>query len=145
VLGRVASVPDLPKRVYLSRNRMPRRRLINEEALLPQIERHGFRTVYPETLGVAEQVRLFAGAEAILSPDSSALSNLAFAARGARVGVVSWRGLWKPLWHCIAAHTGARLTYIHADFVIESDPRLAHRDLRVDAGLLESWLETIET
>jgi capsular polysaccharide biosynthesis protein/Flp pilus assembly protein TadD len=140
ILPRVAEVTGLPRRAYLSRNRMPRRHVRNEADLLPMIERHGFRIIYPEALGVAEQVRLFAQAEAILSPDSSALANLAFAAPGAKVGVLSWRGLHKPLWHCIASHAGAQVTYIHADSIAESSAAVAHRDMHVEPALLEEWL-----
>lgn len=142
VLARVKDVPDLPRRFYLSRNRMLKRHVRNESEILPRLKRHGFRTIYPEELGVAEQVRLFAGAEAILSPDSSALANLAFAAPGTKVAVFNWRGLHKPLWHCIAFHSGAHLTYIHADPIAETDSMLAHRDLRVDLALLDAWLDT---
>jgi capsular polysaccharide biosynthesis protein len=136
ILQRVAEVPGLPRRVYLSRNRMPRRHVRNEANLLPMIERHGFRVVYREALGVAEQVRLFAQAEAIVSPDSSALANLAFAAPGARVGVF-------PLWHCIASHAGAQVMYIHADSIAEPNDALARRDMHVEPALLEDWLAKI--
>lgn len=143
VLTRVANIPDLPQRVYLSRNRMPKRHVCNEADLLPVLERHGFRIIYPEELGLAEQVQLFAHAKAILSPDSSALANLAFATPETKVGVFNWRGIHKPLWHCIAFHVGARLTYIHADPVVESHAALAHRDMRVDVALLDAWLHTL--
>ena len=143
LLDAAPAVADSPKRVYLSRNRMPRRHVRNEAEILPLLERHGFRTVYPEALGVAEQLRLFAHAEAIVSPDSSALANLAFAAPFAKVGVFSWRGLHVPLWHWIAFLAGAQLTYIHADAIVESNVTLAHRDMRVDPALVEEWLATV--
>ena len=143
ILPRMPEMPELPRRVYLSRNRMPRRRLSNEAELLPILERHGFQTVYPEELGVAEQVRLFAQAEAILSPDSSSLANLAFAGPRARVGVLNWRGIHKPLWHCIAHHVGARVTYIHADPILESSAMLDHRDMHVEPALVQSWIDRL--
>jgi tetratricopeptide (TPR) repeat protein len=143
VLARLPEVSGLPKRIYLSRNRMPRRHVVNERELVPTLEKHGFALVHPETLGVAEQIRMFAAAEAILTPDSSALANLAFASRGAEVGVLNWRGLHKPLWHCIAFHAGANLTYIHVDSLSESSIAVAHRDMRVDPVLLDAWLATL--
>ena len=134
---------ETPARVYLSRNRMPRRHVRNEAEILPLLERHGFRTVYPEELGAAEQLRLFARAEAIVSPDSSALANLAFARPSAKIGVLNWRGLHVPIWHHIADLAGARLTYIHADAVVESNAVLAHRDMNVEPSLLEQWLQAL--
>ncbi len=143
VLRRFPYMPDLPRRIYLSRNRMPRRHVKNEAELLGALERHGFSVVYPESLRLDEQVRMFAQAEAILSPDSSALSNLVFASAGAQVGVFSWRGLHKPLWHCIAIQVGAHLTYLHADSILESSPMVAHRDMRIDPALLDQWLAAL--
>lgn len=143
VLRRFPRMPDLPRRVYLSRNRMPRRHIKNEAELLAVLEGHGFSIVYPESLRLDEQVRMFAQAEAILSPDSSALSNLTFANARTKVGVFSWRGLHKPLWHCIAMQVGAHLTYLHADSIIESSPMIAHRDMRIDPSLLNQWLAAL--
>jgi capsular polysaccharide biosynthesis protein/Tfp pilus assembly protein PilF len=145
VLGCFPRIPNLPKRIYLSRNRMPRRRVTNESELLTMLEESGFAVVYPENLRLDEQVRMFAQAEAILSPDSSALSNLAFASDGAKVGVFCSRerGLLKPLWHCIATLVGAHLTYIHADSILESSPTTAHRDMRIDPALLDEWLAVL--
>lgn len=143
LLSKAPPWDDMPRRVYLSRNRMPRRHVRNEDELLPLLERHGFRTVYPERLGVAAQIRMFASAEAIVSPDSSALANLAFAAPSAKVGVFSWRGIHLPIWHAIAFLVGAQLTYIHADAVIDSHARLEHRDMNVEPALLEQWLDAL--
>jgi len=143
ILPRVAEVHGLPRRVYLSRNRMPRRHVRNEAELMPLLARHGFSTVYPEALGVAEQVTLFARAQAILSPDSSAIANIAFASPGAKIGLINWRGLHQPIWHCLALHAGAHLTYIHADGIVDANRELAHRDMRVDPSLVGAWLETL--
>lgn len=49
------------------------------------LERHGFETVHPETLGVAEQMELFAGAEAVLGSWGSGLTNLIFSPPGTLV------------------------------------------------------------
>ena len=36
-----------------------------------------------------------------------------------------------------------QLTYIHADPIVDSDPVLAHRDMRVEESLLDAWLDTV--
>ena len=119
---------------------MPKRHVTNEAELLACLAKHGFETVYPEELDVAQQIALFARARAILSPDSSALANAVFASPGADVGIMNWRGIYRPLWHGLAHQAGARTTYLHADPQVESHPVPAQRDLRIDTTLLEQWL-----
>ena len=71
---------QLPKRFYISRAQARYRQVLNEPAVIDLLSRYGFETVVLETLTVAEQAQLFAGAEAIVSPHGSGLTNLAFCA-----------------------------------------------------------------
>ncbi|WP_205369747.1 tetratricopeptide repeat protein [Thermoleptolyngbya sp. PKUAC-SCTB121] len=77
--------PDLPKRLYLSRQKTRDRRIINEESVVKLLESQGFATVYLETCTIAEQAQLFYNAELIVSPHGSGLTNLAFCRPGTQV------------------------------------------------------------
>jgi len=61
------------------------RPLINERDLVAALTGIGFVAVRPETLSVADQVRLFRGADTILAPHGAGLTNLGFCRPGTRV------------------------------------------------------------
>jgi len=67
-----------PQRLYVSRRFADKRRLLNEERIETLFARHGFRVIHPESLPVAEQVRLFAAADWVAGPVGSGLYNYAF-------------------------------------------------------------------
>jgi len=87
--ARLRSAPDpaAPRRLYLSRRSAARRDLdaSAERALQPLLEREGFTPVTLEGRSLAEQARLFGGAEWVVAPHGSALANLIFAPPGTRV------------------------------------------------------------
>jgi capsular polysaccharide biosynthesis protein len=75
------------RRLYVSRARAARRRLVNEEQVRLWLSLRGFETVEPESLSVAEQIALFSEASHIVGPEGAALTNMIFAPVGARVSV----------------------------------------------------------
>jgi capsular polysaccharide biosynthesis protein len=81
-----ANVPPparrLPRRIYIDRRGSGIRRLTNENALIAALAPLGFVPVRPETLSVADQVRLFRHAEAIVAPHGAALTNIGYARPG---------------------------------------------------------------
>jgi hypothetical protein len=74
-----------PPRFYIDRGGSNLRPLINERELINALIGHGFVVVRPETMSVADQVRLFRGAETIVSPHGAGLTNLGFCRPGTRV------------------------------------------------------------
>ena len=68
----------LSRRIFISRARASRRRLLNEDAVFGILEQHQFERVSLETLGFADQVRLFHEARVIVAPHGAGLSNLIF-------------------------------------------------------------------
>jgi capsular polysaccharide biosynthesis protein len=68
-----------PARIFVSRNGLPhRKRLENEDELLPLIESYGFNVVRPECMSLAQQVRTFAKARVVLGAFGAGLINLLF-------------------------------------------------------------------
>ena len=68
-----------PTRIYISRRQAKRRKIVNESELREVLRSRGFQTVYLEQLPLVEQIRLFAGAEAIVAAHGAGLTNLLFA------------------------------------------------------------------
>jgi capsular polysaccharide biosynthesis protein len=71
------------RRVYASRG--GRRRVVDEEALWPVLDRNGFEPVRCSRLSVAEQIALFAGAEVVAGPHGADLHNALFSPAHANV------------------------------------------------------------
>ena len=74
-----AGEPDagLPKRIYISRAKA-RRRVLNEDKVLKLLEPLGFVSYCLEDLPLADQVKLFYGAEAVVGPHGAGLTNILF-------------------------------------------------------------------
>jgi len=72
-------------RLWVSRSAAARRRIANEAALAPILEKHGFRIVAMEQLAFAEQVRLAASASILAGPHGAGLANMAFMRPGGTV------------------------------------------------------------
>jgi capsular polysaccharide biosynthesis protein len=76
---------DGPKRLYVTRNSGKNRRLTNEQDIVALLRPLGFVSVEPGKLSFADQVRIFAGAEAIVANCGAGLTNLVFSPRGVKV------------------------------------------------------------
>lgn len=73
------------ERLYLSRAKAGRRRVVNEEALWARLEPRGFTRVWLEDLAWAEQINAFRHARVIVAPHGAGLANLVFCREGTRV------------------------------------------------------------
>jgi capsular polysaccharide biosynthesis protein len=73
------------RRLYLSRAGAAHRRIANEREVLDLLEGYGFREVRPEDLSLAQQIRHFRDAEAVVAPHGGGLANLVFCSPSCRV------------------------------------------------------------
>ena len=73
------------RRLYLTRRNSRWRRLLNEDAIAGLLAQRGFEVADPGALSMADQVRLAAGAEAIVGIYGGAMTLMMFAPRGTRV------------------------------------------------------------
>jgi|AntRauTorckE6833_2_1112554.scaffolds.fasta_scaffold26056_2 capsular polysaccharide biosynthesis protein len=65
-------------RLYISRTRADRRRVVNEKEIAPILERYGFKIVCFEDLSWNEQVKKCLNAEIIVGPHGAGLVNMLF-------------------------------------------------------------------
>ncbi len=72
-----------PRRLFISRAKARRRRLLNEDAVIATLAPFGFSAVALESLPLAAQIELFADAEAVAGLHGAGLAHLAFARAGA--------------------------------------------------------------
>ena len=80
-----ASSGRWPRRVYIDRRGSGNRRLVNEDELIPRLERMGFVPVRPEQHTLMEQIALFRQADCVVAPHGAGLANLVFASPRCRV------------------------------------------------------------
>lgn len=73
------------RRLYISRDDAPDRRLLNEREAMMVLEPLGFERLVLSDMPVNDLVSAFANAEIIVSPHGSGLTNILFAPRRARV------------------------------------------------------------
>jgi hypothetical protein len=73
------------RRIYLRRDKAGTRRVANEAELLPILEKFKFEIHQPQDMTFGEQMKLFSGAECVVSIHGAGLANLLFAPPGARV------------------------------------------------------------
>jgi len=74
-----------PKRLYISRAKANYRRILNEDELIDVLKKYNFEIIYPEDIGIIEQINLFHNAEIIISPMGAGLGNIVFAKPGTKV------------------------------------------------------------
>lgn len=73
------------KKIYISRRKASRRRLLNEDAVLEKLLPLGFEVLVCEEMAPAEQVKAFSQAHTIVAPHGAGLTNLIFAPEGCRI------------------------------------------------------------
>lgn len=124
-VARTAIAPERPTpRLFVARGDFsnpaaPRRRLTNEAELAGIVEREfGFAPIHPEILPFAEQVGLFAQAEAVVGQAGSGMHNALFAPAGCRIGMIRFPA---PDQSAIASLRGHRIAYL-TETVSEPEP-----------------------
>lgn len=78
-------IENKSERIYISRRNASYRRVVNEAEVMGYLQKFGFRDVTLESLSVAEQALLLAGAEIVVAPHGAGLSNLVFCREGTKI------------------------------------------------------------
>lgn len=73
------------KMIYISRKSAPRRKIANEEELIPLLSQAGFETVYCEDLSFDHQRLLFSKTKVLISNHGAGLTNMIFMAKSTSV------------------------------------------------------------
>lgn len=81
----VANAAATPPRLLIRRSPTGRRPLLNEDDLAQRLARLGFVAIAPESYSMADQIRLFRGAEVIVGAHGGALANIGFCRPGTKI------------------------------------------------------------
>ncbi|WP_309118204.1 glycosyltransferase family 61 protein [Paenibacillus sp.] len=100
------------ERLYISRGDARLRNVANEAEVAEMLSSYGFKAVTLGRMTVAEQVRAFATAEAIVAPHGAGLANLVFCRPGTRLLEFYSPNYVNPLYWYLSNQVGVRYFYL---------------------------------
>ncbi|MGC4075227.1 MAG: glycosyltransferase family 61 protein [Nibricoccus sp.] len=124
------------ERLYISRARARRRRVVDEDVLSTRLEAEGFRTVFLEDMSWPEQIAVFRDAREIVSPHGAGLGNLVFCKAGTRVVEFFSRTYVNPCFWRLSALKGLdyRVVVPAGDEPLAQNLNANRNDINVDVA-----------
>jgi hypothetical protein len=130
------------RRIFISRARAARRRLVNEDAIWPKLERVGFERVRTEELPFREQVRLMQETAVLFAPHGAGLTNMMFCPPGTHVVEIADLGFPNPNFYAVAGAMGHPYWLVPGEALGEVHP--LEKDLRAPEHLVDEVLAALE-
>lgn len=120
--------------VYLSRKKADKRRLLNEDVLIPYLEQKGVKIIFAEDLRFSEQLSLFSRVKGIIAPHGAGLTNMIWMPK---VNIVEIRpaGWDNRCFYHLALSLGARKYTI-----VDATPINANLDMEMDMQVVKAFL-----
>ncbi len=103
------------ERLFISRARAPRRRIVNEDEIERALTNEGFRTVHFEGLSLHDQIRTMVNASAVVSLHGAGLSNMMFMPAGGTVLEVTGRHINDITYFQLARALGHEYFYLNGE------------------------------
>lgn len=128
--------PKSPQRkIYISRNKAPKRKIVNEDEVLEVLTSHGFERVFAEDLSVKDQVQLFSEAEAIIGAHGAGMTNMIW---GCEMTVFEIHNRFvRDHYYVLANNLGHDYAPIQGE---STNPDRLNSDMKVNTRELESRL-----
>jgi len=138
-----ADIKPKRRKIWVSRQRAPRRTIVNEADLVPILHKHGWESMFMEELTLADQVRLMAESTAIGGLHGAGLTNMLFMPAGGQVLEVRFRGdAHNNCYFSLASALEHEYWYLLADFVSGTDVHVGN--VKLDADALDRVLGEME-
>ena len=103
------------ERLFISRAKAPRRRIVNEDEIERALVDEGFRTVHFEELSLHDQIRTMANASVVVSLHGAGLSNMMFMPAGGTVLEVTGRHINDITYFQLARALGHEYFYLNGE------------------------------
>ncbi len=123
-------------RLYISRGKAAFRRIVNESEITPLLEVNGFETVLCEDLSLAEQVRFFAKATAIIGGHGAGLTNLIYCMPDSFVGEIRIDGV-PPAYLVMSQQLGMHFSGFNANTLAIERSQV---DMQVNVAAFRKWI-----
>ena len=127
------------ERIYVSRNRTSRRRLVNEDEIVAVVRQLGFVVVEPEFLTLYQQIGLFRNARVVVGNYGAALTNVAFATGRPTLFALTTPYMQDDFFSTLMSLKQGRFLSLHGEAVVQDAGMNA--DFRVDVPRLRALLE----
>ncbi len=126
------------KRIYITRQKTSRRRIVNDHELIAFLENFGFKTISLESLSVLEQATLFSKAEIVVAPHGAGLTNLVFCSPDTKVIEIFAQDFTPPMFQMISSYYALDYYYLISEGVenLQADNKLRDMHINVDLNLL---------
>ena len=129
------------RKIYVSRGKAARRRVVNEESILPILKKNGYEAVNMEDYDLRGQACLFASAHAIVSAHGAALTNLIYCEQGTQV-LELFSHHKRPFYYALSCQVGLQYRPLLCEYGATPQNNLESQeaDLFVDPACLEEQL-----
>lgn len=78
-------VPSTTDKVYISRQKAGRRKLVNEDAILPVLVDLGFKVIYAEELSFTDTILFFSKVRYLVAVHGAGLTNMIYMPKGSKI------------------------------------------------------------
>jgi capsular polysaccharide biosynthesis protein len=142
---RAGEFGDARQRIYISRAKAEKRRVVNEEEVLSILTPRGFVKVQLEDLSVREQIRLFSQAQAVVAPHGAGLVNTLFCNPGTPLVELFPSGKSTHCFWMLAHHRGLKYRFVSGTAGNSETSATAQTEpIIVDVNRLKTALEDFE-
>jgi hypothetical protein len=129
------------KRIYVSRQKAERRKLLNPEVIEPVLASYGFEPFFLEEMSVAENIELFANAEAVVALHGAGLTHLVFCPPQIPVIEMFSPHYFQPCYWNLASDNDLRYGFLLGEDIGGGGGPNDHPDIQIDPVKLETALE----
>lgn len=129
------------RKVFISRQGAARRRLVNEDAIWPDLQAAGFERVRLEDLPFDEQVALMKTTRVLFAPHGAGLTNMLFCPPGCEIVEIADLSFPNPNFYALASALGHRYWLLAGEGMGEGRP--IDKDLRVDPSRVSEILRRL--
>lgn len=144
---------EYPRRIYINRKNVWKRRISNEKELVNLLLKYDFISFELENLSFLEQVNLFNRAEIIVAPHGAGLSNIVFCEKGVKIVEIIGTSRVAPFFVNIAQRMELKYYYLASkgfsskefiDKLNESNIPSDDQYLEVDLEKMKKILEILD-
>ena len=136
----ISAGSDVPRRLFLTRQEMPTRRLANYQEISPILDRHGFHSISADSLLVRELLEIIQSAEIVVGMEGAAMANVFMAPTQARIAMITADEARAVRYSGPSCTLGQEFTFLRGKPVFESHPRISECDVHLDPGMFDEYL-----
>ena len=118
------------RRIYISREKAERRKLVNGDKVWSCLEKMGFEKIYMEDLSFSDQILLMQQASVVVAPHGAAITNVIFCQPGTHVVEIADLSFPNPNFYALSSAMGHHYWILDAEGIGDVHP--LKKDLYID-------------